>query len=194
MNSTRPGLFGSGLWCIMENMEADTFFEELAEIKPAASAGICVYKGKINEKLQERRPRAYQDILTFLDEPAYAKAAQYDEDLTRFAVTGSIYRMEEGSVGRTIYDCIEYTEDFLEIWDEVWFLFLRILRGMPHEDCLGFVEKKGISVFALQQLLQEMPFERKDGIAISLAAYYRSMGRDKEADYLRRVTEAGYEG
>ena len=178
----------------MKTMEADNFFAELAEIKPSASAGICVYKGRINEKLQERRAGAYRDILGFLGEEAYAKAAQYDEDLTRFAVTGAIYRMEEGSVGRTIYDCIEYTDDFLEIWSEVRFLFLRILLGMTHEDCLAYIEKKGISVFVLQQILQEMPFERKEKIVISLAAYYRSMGRDKEADYLRMVTEAGYEG
>ncbi|MCR5249134.1 MAG: hypothetical protein K6E50_00855 [Lachnospiraceae bacterium] len=170
--------------------ESNTFFAELAELRPSVTAGVCVYKGKINEKLQERSPEAYRDILGFLGEPTYAKTASYDEDLTCFYHTAAIYRMEEGSVEKTIYDCIEYTEDFLEIYSKVWFLFCRILRGLPSDDCMEELEKQGVSVFVLQQLLQEMTLLHKDSIAVFLAAYYRSLGRGKEADYLRKATEA----
>ena len=49
--------------------ETDRSFEEMAEMRPAVTAGVCVYKGRINEKLQERSREAYNDIVSFIGEP-----------------------------------------------------------------------------------------------------------------------------
>ena len=43
--------------------ETDRYYEELIELRPSVTAGVCVYKGRINEKLQERNAEAYNDIV-----------------------------------------------------------------------------------------------------------------------------------
>lgn len=169
--------------------ETDRRFEEMAEMRPAVTAGVCVYKGRINEKLQERSRDAYNDIVSFIGEAAYSGTACYDEELTRFACTASIYRLEEGAVEKTIYDHIQYIEDFMGIYNEMLYLFRRILFGMPHDEGLQYIEDNQLSVFAVEQMLQDMPVGGKGEIAASMAGFYRSLGMVKEAEYLRRATE-----
>ena len=97
--------------------DTENAFTELAEMRPSVTAGVCVYKGRINEKLQERSREAYNDIVAVIGESAYSGTARYDEELTRFACTASIYRLEEGAVEKTIYDHIQYIDDFMEIYN-----------------------------------------------------------------------------
>ncbi len=170
--------------------ETDAHFDELMELRPSVTAGVCVYKGRINEKLQERNAEAYADIVSFISESAYTNTACYDEELTCFSVTAPIYRLEEGTVEKCIYDQIEYIDDFMDIYREVLFLFRRISFGLPHEEGFKFIEKHGISVFAVEQLLNEMPVGSKGEVSASMAGFYRSLGMVKEAEYLRRVREA----
>ncbi|MBR6257948.1 MAG: hypothetical protein IKR23_11260 [Lachnospiraceae bacterium] len=172
--------------------ETDTFYEEMSQMRPSVTAGVCVYKGRINEKLQERRPDAYNDIVAFIGEKAYMNTAGYDEELTRFASTAPIYRLEEGAVAKTIYDQIQYIEDFMTIYNEMAYLFRRIMFGLPHEEGFSFIERRDLSVFAVEQLLQEMPVGRKGDVAASLAGFYRGRGMVKEAEYLRRATEVAH--
>ena len=169
--------------------ETDRYYEELIELRPSVTAGVCVYKGRINEKLQERNAEAYNDIVSFIGEKAYQNTAGYDEELTRFTCTAQIYRLEEGAVEKTIYDQIQYIEDFLVIYKEMDYLFRRIMLGMPHDEGFRFIEKRKISVFAVEQLLQELPVGCKGDVAASMAGFFRGLGMAKEAEYLRRATE-----
>ena len=169
--------------------ETDAAFEELKELRPSVTAGVCVYKGRINEKLQERSAEAYSDIVAYIGESAYKSTASYDEELTCFAITAAIYRLEEGTVDKCIYDQIEYIDDFMDIYKEVLYLFRRISFGLPHEEGFHFIEKRKLSVFAVEQLLQEMPVGKKEEVAASMAGFFRSLGMVKEAEYLRRVRE-----
>ena len=168
---------------------SDAWFEELGELRRSVSAGVCSYKGRINEKLQERTPEAYEDIVEFLGEESFASTARYDDELMIFSCTATIYRLEEGSVEKCIYDQIEYIEDFLNLYAEVGFLFRRIIQKLPYDEGLNYIGEKGLSVFALEQMLQEMPIGGKAKIADCLASYFDNVGKQKEAEYLRRVME-----
>ena len=169
--------------------DTENAFTELMEMRPSVTAGVCVYKGRINEKLQERSREAYNDIVAVIGENAYSSTARYDEELTRFACTASIYRLEEDAVEKTIYDQIQYIDDFMEIYNEMLYLFRRILFGMPHDEGLQYIEDRRISVFAVEQMLHDMPIGGKGEVSASLAGFYRSLGMVKEAEYLRRTTE-----
>ncbi|MBR5422068.1 MAG: hypothetical protein IK115_13065 [Lachnospiraceae bacterium] len=169
--------------------ESDAWFEELSELRRSVHAGVCAYKGRINEKLQERDPRAYEDIVRLIKESAYASTARYDDELTRFACTADIYRFESAGDGKCIYDLIEYIEDFMPIYTRMMFMFRRILQGLPHEEYLAWIDQTEISVFAVEGMLKDVPIGGKDVIASVLAEHYRQTGRMKEADYLCKVTE-----
>ncbi len=175
--------------CERLRADSDAWFEELGEIRRNVSAGVCSYKGRINEKLQERTAEAYEDIVAFLGEESYASTARYDDELMIFSCTGTIYRLEEGSVEKCIYDQIEYIEDFLDLYAEMGFLFRRIIQKMPYDEGLNFIGEKGISVFAIEQMLQDMPIGGKAKIAGCIASYLDNIGRGKEAGYLRSVME-----
>ena len=168
---------------------SDAWFEELGEIRRSVSAGVCSYKGRINEKLQERTAEAYEDIVEYIGEESYASTARYDDALMTFSCTSTIYRLEEGGVEKCIYDQIEYIDDFLDLYAEVGFLFRRIIQKLPYDEGLNYIGEKGLSVFALEQMLQDMPIGGKDKIADCLASYYDNIGKQKEAEYLRRVME-----
>ena len=90
---------------------------------------------------------------------------------------------------KCIYDQIEYIEDFLDLYAEMGFLFRRIIQKMPYDEGLNYIGEKGISVFAIEQMLQDMPIGGKAKIAGCIASYFENMGREKEAGYLRRVME-----
>ena len=94
-----------------------------------------------------------------------------------------------GVIEKTIYDHIEYIDDYMDIYREMFYLFKRILYGLPHEEGLAYIEEKDISVFAVEQMLRDMPVGGKGDIAASLAGFFRSIGKVKEAEYLRRATE-----
>ena len=158
---------------------SDAWFEELGELRRSVSAGVCSYKGRINEKLQERTPEAYEDIVEFLGEESFASTARYDDELMIFSCTATIYRLEEGSVEKCIYDQIEYIEDFLNLYAEVGFLFRRIIQKLPYDEGLNYIGEKGLSVFALEQMLQEMPIGGKAKIADCLASYFDNVGKQK---------------
>ena len=63
---------------------------------------------------------------------------------------------------------------------------------MPYDEGLNYIGEKGLSVFALEQMLQFMPIGGKAKIAACLASYFDNVGQKKEAEYLRRVTEVQY--
>ena len=65
--------------------DADAYLEQLAEAKRSITAGIVIYKGRINEKLQERTPEGYNALTSIINEPQYDRISQYDAELAAFS-------------------------------------------------------------------------------------------------------------
>ena len=169
--------------------ESDAYFEEMAEFKRSAHAGVCIYKGKINEKLQEGKPAAYNAIVAMLNEENYLSTAHYDDELMHFYSTAQIYRLEEGSVEKTIYDIIRYVDDFDIIYTKVLFMYRRIVQGLDHSDIAAELKDMQLSVFTMGQLLLDVPLTGKKKITAVLSDHFRREGKNKEAQYLCRLSE-----
>lgn len=172
-------------------VDAELMFKSLEEARYTVSAGTVIYKGKINEKLQERRPEAYEEVLRLIEEESCRNLCGYDYELYCFYNTGSIYRAErEAGLERTVYDTIEYVDDFEEIYVRLRQFFRRIQIGCGEASMpmfQSFVREKGLSVQLIAVLLGNIQVGNKDRIAGFLAEYYRKQGREEDAETLQKI-------
>ncbi len=166
---------------------ADEYLEQLSAARRSVTAGIVIYKGRINEKLQERTPEGYDAVASIVNEPQYDQIAQYDQELTAFKSTGSIYRMEAGNEQTTIYDLIEYIEDYRMIYEQMMFFLRRMQFGLDYSDCMVWLREWGLTVHFVLELLWESELGEKGRVARILAGMYDAAGRRKEAIYLLSV-------
>ena len=93
------------------------------------TAGIVIYKGRINEKLQERTPEGYNALTSIINEPQYDRISQYDAELAAFKTTGAISQMESGTEPVTIYDSIEYLDEYVDGGRHVVYGYCRSRRS-----------------------------------------------------------------
>ncbi len=164
--------------------DADAYLEQLAEAKRSITAGIVIYKGRINEKLQERTPEGYDAVAAIVNEPQYDRVAQYDQELTTFKSTGLIYQMEAGTEPVTIYDRIEYIDSYRMIYEQMMFFLRRMQFGLNYSDCMMWLNEWGLTVHFVIQLLLESELSEKGKVAGILADLYENDGQKKEAIYL----------
>ena len=166
---------------------ADTYFEELHSMRSAVSAGICMLKARVNEKLQERRTKAAEAIIALEASEEYSETAEYDYELNCFSTAVKIYQMERGGKENTIFDRIEYIEDFREIFDQLTFYFRRMQLRLAKPICmegLTYIRKRKLSVFAVAQILLDCNLGGKEQIADTLADLYAEQGCKKEALFI----------
>jgi len=185
--------------------DTDRFYEEGAENKSAIYTAVCVVKGRINEKLQERSRKAYDELVAYCNTEEFRNVLGYDSELYYFAETIPIYMMEcekggeEGITGRSagdsnlvVYDCINYINDFHSLYMTLLFYFRRMQMGFTGPDILGlfsYIREKGLSVFLIAQLLCDMPVGNKDRVTIAVADMYWSVGRKNEALFITAFLE-----
>ncbi|MBR3105199.1 MAG: hypothetical protein IKH46_15455 [Lachnospiraceae bacterium] len=164
--------------------DADAYLEQLAEAKRSITAGIVIYKGRINEKLQERTPEGYNALTSIINEPQYDRISQYDAELAAFKTTGSIYQMEAGAEPVTIYDSIEYLDDYTVVYEQMMFFLRRMQFGLDYSDYMIWLQEWCLTVHFVVQMLQESELGEKGKVALILADLYEENGQKKEAVYL----------
>ena len=145
------------------NKYVEDSYNALKESKPVLVALGCSFKGRINEKLQERTERAYEDIMG-----------------------ADIYQLERGNE-YTIFDGMEYVEDFSKIYRRICQFLRRIQLEVGDNLCkeiFPYINEHSISVVALSQILLTSDVGHKDKVAITLATYYQHECRFTEALYL----------
>lgn len=167
-----------------------TFFTERKELKPLISAGVCALKGRINEKLQERREVAYDAILGIVSTPEYARLAPMDDELKAFATAATVYQMERGGSYPLIFEQIEYIDDFYRIHQQLLFYFrrmqLRLAKPLLME-AMTFIRSHKLTVFAVVQILMDCTTGEKDKVALTLADLYLEQKSVKEALFVVSV-------
>ena len=164
--------------------DADAYLQQLADAKRSITAGIVIYKGRINEKLQERTPEGYNAVTSIVNEPQYDRIAQYDSELARFKTTGAIYQMESGTEPVTIYDSIEYLDDYTIVYEQMMFFLRRMQFGLDYSDYMIWLQEWCLTVHFVVQMLQESELGEKGRVAVILADLYEKNGQKKEAVYL----------
>ena len=174
-----------------EKAFADEYFAKRAEDKSAMTVGICAMKGRINERLQERSRYAYDDIVKAVESEAFQTVADYDYELGIFRTAAAIYGSER-ALESTIFDRIEYVEDFCTIYNKV----LRYLRRIQVKfmrsvcmECMAYFRSERISVVAVTQILIEGNIGNKEDVAIELAGYYKEQGLINESLYIVSLME-----
>jgi len=168
------------------NKYVEDSYNALKESKPVLVALGCSFKGRINEKLQERTERAYEDIMGLVNSSDYDKAMAYDSELAYFKKAADIYQLERGNE-YTIFDGMEYVEDFSKIYRRICQFLRRIQLEVGDNLCkeiIPYINEHSISVVALSQILLTSDVGHKDKVAITLATYYQHECRFTEALYL----------
>ena len=163
---------------------ADNYYSELNENKGRINASICILKGRINEKLQQRRTAAYESIIGMTNSPEYEEAMTYDTELMYFRSAVKIYQIERGGKDTTILQNIEYMDDFVSIYFQLVFYLRRIQLKMSKPvlmEMMTYVRSKKISVIAVVQVLWDSHIGNKEIVAADLAELYREQGLYKEA-------------
>lgn len=168
---------------------ANDYFAAMEEIKPSIHAGICGIKGRINEKLQEHSVKAYDAILTICNTEEYHKVALYDYELKCFQTAVRIYQKELNH-DNCIFDGLEYTEHFQEIYQQMVMYFrriqLRLAKPLQLEG-MRYIREKNLSIYAVVQLLLDCEIGSKEEIAINLSEYYFEQNMVNEAVFLLSV-------
>lgn len=168
---------------------ANDYFAAMEEIKPCIHAGICGTKGRINEKLQEHSAKAYEAIITISNSEEYQKVAIYDYELKCFQTAVRIYQ-KEVSHENCIFDCLEYTEHFQEIYLKMLMYFRRIQLKLAKPlqlEGMRYIREKNLSIYAVVQMLLDCEIGGKEEIAITLAEYYREQNMVNEAIFLLSI-------
>lgn len=168
----------------------DNIFEASAENRPVIQTGICAIKGKLNEKLQEKSVNAYEAAVTMTGLEEYEKLAGYDYELSCFLSAVKIYRMEGDNHGNTIFDSIEYIDDFQVIFQQMIYYFRRIqlrLAKPLQKECMTYIKTKKLSVYAVIQILLDCGIGNKEDIVMVLADFYAEYHMYKEALFLLAV-------
>ncbi|HOO78785.1 MAG TPA: hypothetical protein PLZ77_03910 [Lachnospiraceae bacterium] len=174
----------------------DAYFSAMGEFRPGVQAGVCSLKGRINERLQERRGPAYESIVALVNSEEYSKIAEYDYELECFPTAVKIYQMERGGTGITFFDQIEYIDNFQKIYQQMIFYFRRIQLNLAkpiQQECMTYLRKNKFSVFMVAQILIDCEIGNKDDVAIRLARLYMEQGSPKEALFLVSVMMEQYE-
>lgn len=168
----------------------DNIFASSAENKPVIQTGICAIKGKINEKLQEKSANAYDAAVAMTGLEEYEKLVGYDYELSCFQTAVKIYRMEGDDRGNTIFDSIEYIDDFQVIFQQMVYYFRRIqlrLAKPLQKECMTYIKTKRLSVYAVIQILLDCGVGNKEDIAAVLADFYAEYHMYKETLFLLAV-------
>ena len=181
-----------------EKLRRDTerFYREGAERKAQVYTAVCVVKGRINERIQERSRRAYDALADYLSSDEFALVDGYDSELIAFKLTMPVYRMERAAdpEGKfpVIYDSIEYIDDFYNVYMQMLFYFRRLQLSSDEsdkEELCAYVKKKKISVRLLAALLADMPLGGKGRIAVRIADLYIRDDKPGDAYYLMLFIE-----
>lgn len=168
----------------------DNIFDTSAENRPVIQTGICAIKGKLNEKLQEKSVNAYEAAVAMTGLEEYEKLAGYDYELACFRSAVKIYRMECDNHGNTIFDSIEYIDDFQVIFQQMVYYFRRIqlrLAKPLQKECMTYIRTKKLSVYAVIQILLDCGIGNKEDITMVLADFYAEYNMYKEALFLLAV-------
>lgn len=165
-------------------------FRERKELKPLVSAGVCALKGRINEKLQERREVAYDAILGIVNTPEYERLVSMDDELKVFSTAATIYQMERGGQYPLIFEQIEYIDDYYRIHQQMLFYFrrmqLRLAKPLLME-AMTYIRAHKLTVFAVVQILLDCKTGEKDKVALTLADLYLEQKSLKEALFVVSV-------
>ena len=175
--------------------DTDRYYVDGAETKAAIYTAVCVVKGRINEKIQERSRRAYVKLVEYCASDEFASVAGYDSELIVFPETIPVYMMEcedrkEHPVAGDkpfVYDCINYIDDFYNLYMKMLFYFRRLqlgLTGTDKAEVLKYIKDKRISVFLVARLLSVVPLGDKDKITVELADMYSRENNYSEALFL----------
>ncbi len=166
---------------------ADSYFSAMAEVRPAIFAGICAMKGRINEKISERRRPAYDDIIRLVQGEEYENLALYDYDLKVFKAAVKIYETERMTEDACIFDAIEYTEHFEAIYRQMSFYFRRIQLGLAkplQSECMAYLAEKKLSVYVVERLVLDSVIGEKNRLFVALSELYAERLDYKAALYL----------
>lgn len=170
---------------------ADESYAKLKEDRPWFGAAICSLKGRINERLQERNIAAYDMIIGLATSGEYNKAMQYDYELQCFTIAASIYQTEKGNES-TIFDCIDYVDDFAKIYRKMSNYYRRIQLGFSESNCqeiMGYIDENNLSICSVSQLLLNSKVGNKEKVALYIAKMYGNVSRYNEAIYLLSTVE-----
>ncbi len=169
--------------------ETAVFFEEYKEEKKFLNVGSCIVKGKINEKLQERSKLAYETVISLVEEEYSKSIAPRDEELKFFSLTPAIYRLEAANLPVTIYDKIDYVDDFEKIYTRVRFFFRRLQLGYSDPAGIKFIREQSLSVYLLGDLLKEMNIGKKNLVAEKISGLYSAANQVDAARYMSDLAE-----
>lgn len=165
---------------------ADSYFSAMAEVRPAIFAGVCAMKGRINEKLSEKRSAAYEDIVKLIRGQEYENLAQYDYDLKVFQTAVKIYETEKVT-GNTLFDHVTYTEEFEQIYRSMNLYLRRVQLGLSKDlldEMMLFVQSNQVSVYAMVEYIKASSVGSKPKVCERVASLYAARGYYKEALYL----------
>lgn len=175
---------------------ADSYFQTMSGIRPAVNAGICSMKGRINEKLQEHSDASYDAVAVLAASNDFAELKIYDDELAAFDTALKIFNREKESGFKAgnniIFDQIDYTEHFLDIFRKMKFYFRRIQLNLAKPlqfECLTFVRQHCISICAVTQMLLDSKVGNMEDVAARLAALYNEQGLTLEAAYLLSIVK-----
>ena len=179
------------------NEFADGYFSALKENKPRINASVCILKGRINEKLQERRIGAYEAVVSIVNSEDYEEIQKYDLELHYFPTAVKIYQMERGGKEGNIFEQIEYIDDFKVIFCKLLFYFRRIQLKMSKQstmECMKYIRAKKLSVFTVAQVLLDCDLGQKKDIFSVLSDFYLEQGGNKEALFLLNMAIENVQG
>ncbi len=176
--------------------DTDRYYREGAEKKAAVYTAVCVVKGRINERIQERSRRGYDELVKYLDSEEFALVDGYDSELLTFKLTVPVYRMEKAAdpEGKCpcIYDSVNYIDDFYSMYIQLMFYLRRLQLSSSEEDKMelaAYIRSKKISVQFISAALAEMPLGGRGRIAVRLADIYIGAGKPSDAYYLMLFIE-----
>lgn len=169
------------------NAYVDDVFRNIADNKRVIQTGICAIKGKINEKLQERQRGAYQIVLSVADSMEYRNLQTYDYELDCFQTAVRIYQAEKDVFETTIFDTIEYLDDFQYIYRQMLFFFRRMQMDFPEalqRETMQYIKSKGLSLYAVEEIFYSCKVGKQGKVALALAELYVADGQVKEAIFI----------
>ena len=166
---------------------AESYFEFLAENKSMINAQRCIFKGRINEKIQERRIPAYDVIAALVNTEEYTKVKQFDNELNCMTIAADIYRMERDHMQTTLFDSFDYVDDFFRIYNKILFFLRRIQIGVNIKVMVEFpkyLRERKLSVFVPMCILYSSQLGDKELIALDLAKLYYEQRSLKDALFI----------
>lgn len=172
---------------------ADGYYESLADKKPMINVCVCMLKGQINQKLDEKRIPSYKAIDSIFSSVEYEETKKYDLELKRFETAARIYDLERDfGIKDHIYDQIKYVDGFEKVYRQLTFYFRRIQLSMSKPvqfEIMKYIRERKLSVIAVVEVLFDSDLGGKEYIASKLADFYLEQGTKKEALYILGVAK-----